>query len=121
MIDKKDSWYQTENGDWIYIKPDGSLVMYDFYTINNSTYYFGYSGHLQKGVISTDDGRYVTDSNGAIQFGKGWKNCNFEWYYAKNDGTLYTLSFMTDNGKTYYFNSNGAMVNSDVLKIDDKY
>ena len=121
VIDKKDSWYQTENGDWIYIKPDGSLVMYDFYTINNSTYYFGYSGHLQKGVISTDDGRYVTDSNGAIQFGKGWKYCNFEWYYAKNNGTLYTLSFVTDNGKTYYFNSNGAMVNSDVLKIDDKY
>lgn len=121
VINKQNSWYQIEYGSWLYFKKDGTLVNDEIYTINNNKYYFNYSGYLQKGIISTNNGRYVTNNDGVIQFTKGWKYYNFEWYYAKADGTLYSDTFVEDGGNKYYFNYSGAMVNSDVLEIDDDY
>ncbi len=43
------------------------------------------------------------------------------WYYAKNDGTLYTNVIKTINGKKYAFNGYGEMLSGlQAIKTDDK-
>ena len=111
---KKNTWAQTDDGQTIYYKEDGSLVYNTTFTIDNKLYKFSYDGYLECGSISVydKDGAkyYITDESGAINQTAGWKEYRFHWYYAKEGGALYTNELKIIDGKSYYFDYSGQMV-----------
>ena len=111
---KKNTWAQTDNGQTIYYKEDGGLVYDTTFTIDNKLYKFSYEGYLERGTVSVYDRDgtkyYLTDESGVINQTAGWKEYRFHWYYAKEDGALYTNELTIIGGKSYYFNYSGEMV-----------
>lgn len=107
---KKNTWAQTDNGQTIYYKEDGGLVYDTTFTIDNKLYKFSYEGYLERGTVSVYDRDgtkyYLTDESGVINQTAGWKEYRFHWYYAKEDGALYTNELTIIGGKSYYFRLN---------------
>ena len=79
---------------------------------------------MSEGSIWVDNKQYYTDINGAI-IKNQWLIQHDDWYYAKEDGSLYTDGIYEINGKKYYFYSSGRMgtgliyVSSDTNYIAD--
>ena len=120
---KKNTWAQTDNGQTIYYKEDGGLVYDTTFTIDNKLYKFSYEGYLERGTVSVYDRDgtkyYLTDESGVINQTAGWKEYRFHWYYAKEDGALYTNELTIIGGKSYYFNYSGEMVVNSAQYVED--
>ena len=120
---KKNTWAQTDNGETIYYKEDGGLVYDTTFTIDNKLYKFSYQGYLERGTVSVYDRDgtkyYLTDESGVINQTAGWKEYRFHWYYAKEDGALYTNELTIIGGKSYYFNYSGEMVVNSAQYVGD--
>lgn len=120
---KKNTWAQTDNGQTIYYKEDGGLVYDTTFTIDNKLYKFSYEGYLERGTVSVYDRDgtkyYLTDESGVINQTAGWKEYRFHWYYAKEDGALYTNELTIIGGKSYYFNYSGEMVVNSAQYVGD--
>ena len=121
VIEKKNAWYQNEDGELYYYKADGSLALKEIYTIGDKNYCFDIDGKLQKNIAYYQYSYYITDDGGALLLSKGWKFVNFEWRYVQENGTLLRNSFLTEGNKKYYLDDNGAMVTNDVRMIDGTY
>ena len=120
-MNKKNTWAKTDDGDTIYYKEDGTLVYNRCYTIDNKIYKFSYQGYLEKGVVNVDyRGYYLTDESGVIDTTAGWKEYKYHWYYAKEDGVLYSSEWLVQGGKQYYFNYRGDMVFNSLLRMGNK-
>ena len=78
---KKNTWAQTDGGQTIYYKEDGSLVYNTTFTIDNKLYKFSYEGYLERGTVSVYDRDgtkyYLTDESGVINQAAGWKEYRF--------------------------------------------
>ena len=92
------SWEKTENGGWKYRKSTGYCVN-EWLDLGGKTYFFG------------SDGMMCT----------GWKQfTNGDWYYFNpENGEMVCAKWVTQNGKSYYLQANGAMAKNTV--IDGKY
>lgn len=114
------------DGPTYYFRKKGGAMVTGFKTLNKKLYYFNDQGVLQKGWLRTGEKTYFADANGVIAQGKWVEN-----YYFLEDGTMavnqwidgkwvgadgkYTgvknnVGWITDNGKTYYYDSSGNMV-----------
>lgn len=111
---------------WYYFNSKG-IMQKGFQTINKKLYYFNEKGIMQKGWFETPDKKkYFADDNGVLAVSKWVGN-----YYLQADGSLATstwidgkwvgadgkytgvknnIGWVTDNGKTYYYDSNSRMV-----------
>ena len=120
IIEKKNAWYQNEEGQWLYFREDGDLTVSGFYPVGNQVYLFNY-GFLQKGVVDYYGKTYLTDKSGAVLLNKGWKNIDGQWRYVQDDGTALYNSFVTEGNKKYYMNDYGVMIANQVKLIDGSY
>ena len=115
------AWKTTSSGT-IYTQTAKPGYLTGFQKIAKKVYYFNGQGILQKGWITVDKKRYYADAKtGEIAISK-WVN----QYYFREDGSLavntwidgkwvgadgrYTgvknnVGFVTDNGKTYYYDA----------------
>ena len=113
---KVTGWLQLGNS-WYYL--DGSNAEYPGLMsvdckkeINGYTYFFGSDGRMQTGWISRPEGKYYAYAGGNQKF--GWLQLGENWYYLDESNEEYLGLLVTDckkeiGGRTYYFNSDGAM------------
>ncbi len=120
---KTGGWTQYD-GEWYYFKAPYQLASSEFLDIDGRTFYFDHRSCMSEGSIWVDNKQYYTDINGAI-IKNQWLIQHDDWYYAKEDGSLYTDGIYEINGKKYYFYSSGRMgtgliyVSSDTNYIAD--
>lgn len=93
------TWEQTSEG-MKYKKADGTYYMSEWLDLNGNTYFFG-----PDGIMCTGWQRF---SNGA-----------YYYFDPNNGGAMVKDKWVTDNGKSYYMSSTGAMATNTV--IDEKY
>lgn len=113
-------------GDYYYYFNSKGIMQTGLQTISKKLYYFNEKGIMQKGWIRTTDKTYYADSDGVLAVSKWVGN-----YYFKEDGSMATntwvegkwvgadgkytgvknnVGWITDNGKTYYYDSNSNLV-----------
>lgn len=119
---------------WYYFNSKG-IMQTGLQKINKKLYYFSAKGIMQKGWIRTSDKSYYANENGVLAVSKWVGN-----YYFQADGSMATnqwiggkwvgadgkytgvknnVGWVTDGGKTYYYDSNSKMVKG-WLKLDGK-
>jgi glucan-binding repeat-containing protein len=125
-IDKK-TYYFNKSG----------VMLTGFHTINDATYFFNSSGVLIKGWFSVSGKKYFALTNGQVVKGQWLNN-----YYFQADGSLATntwingkwvgsngkytgvqkkVGWITENGKTYYYDKNSKLVKGWVTVDKKKY
>lgn len=95
-------WYQDKgNGNWYYLKDNGTMAT---------------------GWLKDKDGRwYYLDSSGVMQ--TGWLQDKGKWYYLNTvsngyKGEMYSNGSYDIDGKSYIFNASGAWVENTIVSAD---
>ena len=106
-------WYQGFNDDWWYFGSDGRA--YDgWHQLNGKWYYFddlyGSPKCMMTGVhdIFETGETYLFSRDGVML--TGWQTFGLRWFYADTNGQCYLSKWLNSNGKWYYFNDEGKMV-----------
>ncbi len=88
-------WIKVSDTQWQYKKADGSLCKSEWLDLNGSTYWF-------------DDNTYMAT---------GWRHfSNDAWYYFNpQNGAMVTNKWITEDGKSYYVQSDGTMAVNTVI------
>ena len=82
------------------------------------------------GKVNVGDKFYVTKDQGRIGNTPGWFKAEtqnsagatvVDWYYAKEDGSLYFNSWLEDGGNWYYLRSNGQRARNGSIAVQDSY
>lgn len=84
-------WKQNDTG-WWYQNDDGSYPVSQWKTIDEKQYCFDANGYMETGWMVTSQGN---------------------WYYLNPSGEL-RYDALTENGRTYYFDSNGKCTNHEL-------
>lgn len=144
--EEQDYWfYFNTNGKKVVAQEDDGE--YVTKTINGNKYAFDSDGVM---AFEWNDGFATADSSDSKASAAGWQYYNdrtagnrakgwfyeipserlnsddyddgtYNWYYAKNDGTLYANEIKTINGKKYAFGSDGKMLSGlQALWIDEE-
>ena len=108
-------WYQDYSGDWYYYDKKTGQAITGLQTIDNQKYYFTYGEMSTNKEVEYQNKYYRTDENGHLV--KGWYQ-NYYWYYYDNNGVRVS-GYRPINGKGYYFDSYGQMINDDQAHIFD--
>lgn len=95
-------WY-TEDGNKKYRKYDGTFVSNTWMRLNEKSYYFDENGVMLTDTI-TPDGIYVNAKGEKTSYIPGWKQVDGKWRYIQKNGYYVANDWVTDNGKSYYFN-----------------
>ncbi|MGL4739883.1 MAG: hypothetical protein ACRC41_03650 [Sarcina sp.] len=117
----------NDNGTWYYMNNSGAMQT-GWADVNGTWYYMNSSGAMQTGWVNDNGTWYYMNSSGAMA-ANSWVDYNNNWYYMTNSGAMnqgwlqykggwyFTNSqgvMLTGtqviNGKSYTFNSNGALV-----------
>ena len=108
VIDTSVGWKRI-NGDWYYVKADGTSASDEILEINRKKYKFSGDGKMETGKIySWEDGEdtyYITDADGAIVT-NNWVYDDMEWYHTDADGKILKNQWL---GGTYYLTADGSM------------
>lgn len=105
---------------WCYVKEDGSLED-GWKEIDGKYYYFenGYmvNNYVKDGYLLGDDGSWLSEPGWHSIWVQYWsQEFDWQWYYVKNDGKVYTGGWKEIEGKYYFFSEWGDMKNSCVLE-----
>ncbi len=103
------------DGDYYYFKDDGSMYT-GWYENNGNKYYFGNDGKRVSGFQDIDGKKYFFSriNNNEMRTGIFW--IDGDYYYFKDDGSMYT-GWYENNGNKYYFGNDGKRVSS-IYEID---
>ena len=102
ITQKGPGWHRIDN-DWYYVNASNEIVKDQW--VNN--YYFEDDGKM---ATSKWIGNYYVDSNGRYTPDQ-WVLNNGKYWYRHHDGSYTKNDFEVIQGQTYYFDSNGYMVN----------
>ncbi len=103
---------------WCVENQDGTITK-GWYENNSKWYYLKDNGAMATGWIEDKDGRwYYLDESGAMQ--TGWLKDNGKWYYLEPNSTgykgqMYGNCTATVNGKSYVFDSTGALIEDNLI------
>ena len=103
--ENKTGWFEKD-GEWIYVKPDGSTFCNQVITFGpNVAYYIGDHGQRMTGVFRDADGNMrLTDEVGQLSLRAQWCNQGADRYYAKGDfGKIFSDQVITFGGSVGYF------------------
>ena len=91
-------------------------------TDKNKRYYLTGSGAMATKWIQIDQDWYYANNSGAQQM-SGWVKSGSKWYWldAAQDGKMATSAWITDKGRRYYLDGNGAMATKWIHTGDDWY
>ncbi|MCR5040570.1 MAG: L,D-transpeptidase family protein [Clostridia bacterium] len=92
--------------DRSYVKADGSVPTGWFFTSDGKRSYFTSAGTLYAGMLNTDEGLFYLGADG---FAETRLIRAGDVFYCAEDGSSYD-GFYTEDGKTYYFRSNVAVM-----------
>ncbi|MCF2545034.1 hypothetical protein I6E08_07420 [Ligilactobacillus ruminis] len=113
-------WYQDDSGDWYYYDKKTGQAITGLQTIDNQKYYFDSYGEMATNrEVEYQHKYYRTDKNGHLV--KGWYQYirNYDWWYYYDNNGVRVSGYRPINGKGYYFDSYGQMVNDDRAHIFD--
>lgn len=83
-------------------------------------YYFNADGLLvtgKQGVITVGESRYFIKTDGTL-LRNAWGNVNDNYYYARDDASLYTNTAALIGGKIFCFNSKGVKMTSGLKTVN---
>nr|WP_072513774.1 serine hydrolase [Ndongobacter massiliensis] len=103
--ENKTGWVEKD-GEWIYVKPDGSTFYNQVITFGpNVAYYIGDHGQRMTGVFRDAQGNMrLTDEEGQLSLRAQWCNQGTDRYYAKGDfGKIFSDQVITFGGSVGYF------------------
>lgn len=100
----KTGW--LKNGSWYYLDESGAMLAGKWLKYGGCWYYLGSNGAMKTGWIRVNGTWYYMNSDGSMK--TGWLKQGDTWYYLKNTGEMATGQQWID-GRTYYFNSQGAL------------
>ena len=117
---------------WYYAGQDGALLSDGWHEVNGHQFYFNKNGSCtREGVVTVGkDKFYVTKDQGRIGNTPGWFKAEtqnsagatvVDWYYAKEDGSLYYNSWLEEGGSWYYLQSNGKRAHNGSTAIEGSY
>lgn len=109
----------TENNQRKYRKSDGSFIVSSWMSLDSESYYFDENGVLLTDAI-TPDGVYVNSDGEKTSYLPGWAQVDGNWRYIQKNGYYAANTWITDNGKSYYFNLACNMV-TDTTTPDGYY
>lgn len=98
-------WHKDENGDFQYYKTDGKALTRQWLNYKDKYYYFDSSATMVKDIEIC----IFNSSNNTS------KNYRFD-----KDGCMITGWYKDGNGDDYYYNKDGAKLESQVLKFNNK-
>ncbi|NWK72587.1 cell wall-binding protein [Bacillus paramycoides] len=108
--------YENIDGKKYYFHEDGSANKAGFEKIDGKLYHFDNNGVAQKGWQTIDNKYYYFDENGAAKTGRFGVNGGYRpmplgygylFYYAREDGSLYTDGWFKIDGVNYHFDKWG--------------
>ena len=118
------SGWQKSGGKWYWLQADqdGAMATSAWITDKNKRYYVDGKGVMKTGWIKADEGWYYANKSGAVNQ-NGWVKSGSKWYWldAAQDGKMATSAWITDKGKRYYLDGNGAMATKWIHTGDDWY
>lgn len=103
--ENKTGWVEKD-GEWIYVKPDGSTFYNQVITFGpNVAYYIGDHGQRMTGVFRDAQGNMrLTDEDGQLSLRAQWCNQGTDRYYAKGEfGKIFSDQVITFGGSVGYF------------------
>ncbi len=123
-LDTTTGWKKDNAGLYAYCE-NGKLVT-GLKTIGGKTYYFGFAGYLNPGIINYKGKAYVVDENGnLLNYKEGWNAYGNQWYYIQNgkalmntviDGYYLDYDGLTTTGMRYNGSENILVVNGKLAK-----
>ena len=108
-IIRKNTWWKTADGNWMYFGNDGKAVN-GRHVINGKNYRFE-DFEVKTHKVSVWNGKnYITDSNGLLRevTSDGWTKLDGFWYYFI-DGSAVKDNIISIGTSLYGFDSNGRM------------
>ena len=128
IIRKTSELYTAKNGYTYYFKEDGTLARNELVTIDGVSYYFGYSGYRESGVVEIWDEEtqkynyMLADENGILVVVEksGWyiDEEGNKYYFLDTRHIVVNQIYVID-GKEYYFNYNGKLRTGAVWVSDE--
>lgn len=113
-------WIKNENGQYRYLKPDGTYVSNGWLKVDDYSYYINADGIMLADTI-TPDGIYVNAKGEKTNYIPGWKHNEKGWKYLMKNGSYAASTWLQDsNGKWYYFNL-GTYMMADTHTPDGYY
>lgn len=133
--------YKMKADEWYYFNSSGVLQK-GWLKVNGVQRRFGTeTGKMAIGLKTIDGKKYIFEKNGAL-FGPGFRTYEGKQYYVNDDGTVASglkkidgkwyffdketcvmavSTFVTDNGFTRYYGSDGVMLNGGFHKMNNKW
>ena len=109
-------WNKIE-GDWYYVKENGSMFDNGAIKIDEKDYYFSNYRMMSDYVYN----RSVYGKNGQLVL-KGWYQIGDDWYYVDPETSKAVYSEVVEiGGKKYYFDYDGVMQADTIVYHNDKY
>ena len=99
-------WKQISN-TWYYFTSGGAMAA-GWQRISNTWYYFNPGGAMVTGWKQIDEQWYYFNAGGAMV--TGWKQQGGNWSYLAPDGAMASDEYETIDGKLYYFDPDGVMM-----------
>ena len=117
---------------WYYAVQDGALLSDGWHEVKGQQFYFNKNGScIRDGLVAVGSDRfYVTKDQGRLGNTSGWFKVEtlnsagatvVDWYYAKDDGSLYYSSWLEDGNDWYYLQSNGKRIHNCSAAIEGNY
>lgn len=112
--------WEWSDGKWYYLKDNGQAAV-GWLQLGEDYYYFkDPTGQLQTGWFRADGNWYCSNDDGSMK--TGWVSSKDSWCYLDdNTGKMKKNEWVTIDGKSYYFNIDGAMVTGSKYIDGTKY
>ena len=112
--------FTANDGKEYVAKSDGELYCNEFLTLGASTYYIGEDGSISKGIFTAGDGNryYADEKTGAIVKKAQWIEKNGKRYFSNSDGILYKNQFISFGTHRFYMGADGAAMTG-IYKTND--
>lgn len=114
----KSKWEQI-NGGWFYFNTNGYALRNQWFQDDDeSWYWFKDSCHMATGWEKVGDYWYYFGNDGRMK--TGWIQYFDKWYYCEvSSGKMVSQEVRQVDGKWYYFNAKGEMLNRAAVYVDE--
>lgn len=117
MAAQKGTW-RLEDGEWYCYDSDGDAIEGAFCISNGKEFYVGDDGKMVRSAWVEDDGAWYYVNSAGEKVVNEWRYTapaededeDEAWFYLQSNGKRAESKKLVINGKTYYFDENGAML-----------
>ena len=110
---KAEKYWLKQGQDYYYLKSDGKMAASEWVVDGGEHYYLGQKGKMLKDTWMNSS--YLSSSGAKIKQGWVFDSHYNSWFYIKSDGNYAEDSWLTIDGKDYYFKSGGYLATNSWL------